>query len=392
MSTASDQADKVELTTDGPGYYNLGFGPVKVRFQADMAVEYSDNVQYSAGNPQADISLSPGVNVQALWPVTEQNTLQFSIGIGYVYYLKTSSLDHLYVTPNSGDSLALKVYAGDFVINFHDRISVTEDVAQSPTISGTGEFGEFDNTTGVGVDWNLYKLIFSFGYDHDIALATTSNFEDTDHSSDLFTLRAALRMHETAQLGLELSGGITTYDQTVLSDNTEFSIGPFYKAQLTEHISANLSGGYSSYMFSPNSATNALVNTPNGLNNNNGYYANLSLTHQVNSWLNQSLTASRQTQLGVTANLAEMYSVNYQANWSFIRKVNFTTQLLYEHGTTFGGAMQTLDIYGGGIGFGYNITQKLAGTVNYQLQVKKADPAALNYIQNQLVFNFTYSF
>jgi hypothetical protein len=51
-----------------------------------------------------------------------------------------------------------------------------------------------------------------------------------------------------------------------------------------------------------------------------------------------------------------------------------------------------LDIYGGGIGFGYNITQKLAGTVNYQLQVKKADPAALNYIQNQLVFNFTYSF
>jgi len=401
MSTASDQAAAWETTTSGPDYYNLGIGPVKLRFQGEMAIAYNNNVEYSAGNPQADISLSPGVNLSAVWPVTEQNRLELTTGIGYVYYLKTSSLNHPYITPNS--ALTFKMYTGDFVINFHDRFSVTEDVAQSPTVSGTGEFGQLDNTIGVGVDWNLYKLILSFGYDHDMVLATTSNFEDTDHNSELFTLRAALRMHETAKLGLELTGGITTYDQTVLSDNTDYSIGPFYEARLSEHISVNLSGGYSSYMFSPNGASNALVNipsvasnavvnTPNGLNNNGGYYANLSLTHQVNSWLNQSLTASRQTQLGITANLTELYSVSYQANWGFIRNINLKTQLLYEHGTTFGGALQTLDVYGGDIGLSYNITKKLTGSVDYDLQVKKAAPASLNYIQNLLVFDFKYSF
>ncbi len=390
MSTAADQTAELEKKTSVPDYYNLSLGPVKLRFQGEMGVAFNDNVNYSDVNRQADIILSPGVNVRALWPATQENTLQFSTGIGYEDYLKTTSLSHLYVTPDS--ALVYKMYVSDFVINFHDRFSLIEDVAQTPTISGTGEFGQLENAAGVGLDWNLYKKVISFSYDHDLMLSTTPNFDYVDHGSELFTLRAASLFHGTSRLGLELGGGVTTYDQPVLNNNTEFSAGPYYQGRLTEHIRVTLSSGYVSYMFSPNGHTNTLINTANEAGNISGYYGDLSLTHQVNTWFNQTLSAGRQLQLGITANLVDLYYVRYQNNWSFIRKVNITSQLLYEHGTTSEGVLQILDIYGGGAGLTYNFTQKLAGSVIYSLQVKKSNPSSFDYFQNQLVFDFKYSF
>jgi len=389
MSIASEQAAEYDKKTSGPDYYNLGIGPVKLRFQGEMAVTLNDNVEYTDANRQSDIIFTPGINLGVYWPVTEQNTLQFHTGIGYVDYLKTTSLSHIYVTPDS--ALEFKMYTGDFVINFHDRFSLVEDVAQSPTVSGTGEFGQLENTTGVGVDWDLNKLILSLSCDYDLLDATTPNYSYIDHGSELFTLKAGFVLHETTKLGLELGGGITTYNQPILNNNTDWSIGPYYEAQLSEHISAKASGGYVSYMFTPNSTTNAVVSTPN-VSGIAGYYADLSLTHQVNSWLEQTLSAGRQFQLGVTANLVDLYYARYQAAWGFIRNVNLTTQLQYQHGTTSDGVLQTLSIYSGGIGVSYDITQKLNGSVNYLLQVKRADPASYNYVQNQLVFDFKYSF
>ena len=145
-------------------------------------------------------------------------------------------------------------------------------------------------------------------------------------------------------------------------------------------------------MFSPNSSPNAIVNNQNNLTDVSGYYANLSLTHRINRWLNQSLSAGRQFQLGVTANLVNLYYASYQADWGFIRNFGLTTQLIYEHGLTFDGTQQTLNVYGGNIGLGYTITQKLRSSINYGLQLKKANPSTLNYVQNRLVFDFEYSF
>lgn len=389
MSIASEQAAEFEKQTSVPDYYNLGLGPVKLRLQGEMAVEFNDNVEYSQVNRQADVIFSPGVNLAAFWPVTEQNTLRLFVGGGYVDYLKTTSLSHLYLSPNS--ALVFKMYVDDFVINFHDRFSLVEDVAQNPELSGTGDFGQLENTSGFGVDWDLYKLILSLSCDYDLMRAATTSFEYIDHGSELFNLRAAFLLQETTKLGLQLGGGLTTYDMPVLNNNTDFNAGPFYEAKLSEHISAKLSGGYVTYMFAPNSTTNAIVTLPNGVHNISGYYADLSLTHLVNGWLSHSLSA-RQLQLAVTANLVDLYYVSYQANWSFIRNVNLTTQLLYQHGTTFDGVQQTLDVYGGGVGLSYNITQKLVGSVNYGLQIKKADPLVFNYVQNRLVFDFKYSF
>ena len=208
MSLASDQAEESAKRANAPDYYNLGIGPIKLRFEGKTGVEFNDNVNYTEVNRQSDIILSPGIETQALWPITQQNTLGLSIAAGYNDYIKETSLSQMYISPNSG--LVFKVYTGDFVINLHDRFSLTEDVAQNPTISGTGNFGQLENTAGVGVDWDLYKLILSFEYDYDLSKATTAQFSYVDHGSELFNLRATLLLHETTKLGLQLGGGITS--------------------------------------------------------------------------------------------------------------------------------------------------------------------------------------
>src|ERR1700704_1679479 len=79
--------------------YNLQLGPMKVRFSATLGFEYNDNVNLAEDgsavflsptgpvvlttSPQSDFILRPQINVDALWPITQLNTLKLDLGVGY---------------------------------------------------------------------------------------------------------------------------------------------------------------------------------------------------------------------------------------------------------------------------------------------------------------------
>src|SRR4029077_20887220 len=60
--------------------YNLLLGPVRFRFSATMGVEYNDNINLAEVNEQSDFILRPQVNLDAIWPITQLNTLRLDIG------------------------------------------------------------------------------------------------------------------------------------------------------------------------------------------------------------------------------------------------------------------------------------------------------------------------
>jgi len=77
--------------------YNLQVGPIKFRFSATMGLEYNDNINLAEdstfvfpGNvrirtePQEDLIFRPQINLNALWPITQLNTLRFDVGIGEI--------------------------------------------------------------------------------------------------------------------------------------------------------------------------------------------------------------------------------------------------------------------------------------------------------------------
>jgi hypothetical protein len=381
MSIAGSEAAEMEKKTGDLSYYNLALGPVSLRFQAEMGFGFTDNVNYTSTNRVSDLALMPAMNMRAFWPISENNSLFFDTGIGYTTYLRTSSKDSLNITPDS--NLTFRMYVGDFVINFHDRFSMTENVQQNPT--GSGSFVELENTTGVSADWDLNKLILSFGYDHDLVSYPNSDFESSDHSSELFNAQAAFELNPSSTAGLQAGGGLTYYTQDSLSDNTHFSIGPFYQAQVTDYIKVTISAGYVSYFFSSSG-------TATNISGQNGGYADLTLAHRVNRWLDYTVSGGRQFTSSVGTDLLDLYYANWEANWHVIRDVSLSTTFTYQHGNSSGGTVETFDQFGAGMSLGYPITQKLAGSIRYNFWQKNSDVAVYGYVQNMLVLDFTYGF
>jgi len=381
MSLASEQAVAAQRTALTNNYYNVQAGPVYLRFQGEMGIELNDNANYSHSNPDADVGLRPNLNLKADWPVTQRNTLALSTGIGYVEYIHDPALSHLDINSDSG--LAFNVYSGDFLFNLHDRFSAVDYQTQDPSVSAS--LIRLENTPGLAVSWDLNKLVLTAGYDHDTYDSLSGNYQYSDNASELFNGKAAFLMSSTSQLGLEAGGGMTTYDQNVLDNSTHFSVGPFYQAKFTPHLSGEVHAGFASYHFDRNG-------TVENVSDFNGYYASASVNHQLNDSFSQSLSAGRRIQLGITANLSEDYFVNYQATWTFIRNVFTTLNFSFDHGTTSGGTVETYDQYGPGITFAWRLNDKLRASASYAFLEKESDISNYSYTQNRFLLDLTYDF
>src|SRR3954463_8281043 len=68
--------------------YNLLLGPVRFRFSITTGIEYNDNINLAERNKQDDIIFRPQFNINAIWPVTQLNTLRLDLGLGYGFYLE----------------------------------------------------------------------------------------------------------------------------------------------------------------------------------------------------------------------------------------------------------------------------------------------------------------
>src|SRR5437762_12635564 len=76
--------------------YNLQLGPMKLRFSATLGFEYNDNINLSEDatalipspfgpvlattQQQSDFIIRPQVTINALWPITQLNTLKLDLG------------------------------------------------------------------------------------------------------------------------------------------------------------------------------------------------------------------------------------------------------------------------------------------------------------------------
>jgi hypothetical protein len=130
--------------------YNLLVGPIRFRISASVGVEYNDNINLAQHDgKQDDVIIRPQVNFDAIWPITQLNTLRFDIGIGYSAYIQHSgnNTNGILVTP--GSQLAFDIFVGDFRINIHDRMSLQEDPISEGQLSNTADYGRFENTAGI---------------------------------------------------------------------------------------------------------------------------------------------------------------------------------------------------------------------------------------------------
>src|SRR5260370_12604445 len=242
--------------------YNLLLGPVRFRVGATVGVEYNDNINYADDgtavipNPsgpgfititthsQDDVIVTPNLTLDAIWPVTQLNTLRLDLGIGYAFYLDHSKNDTDYILVAPKSQIAFDIFVSDFRINIHDRMQLQQDPIQERALSNVVNYGRFENTAGVSVLWDLNKLLLQLGYDHYNFVSTTSAFDYLNRNSEIVQGSAAFVVTPTVTVGAEGNAVFTRYEQTVLNDNKDYGVGGFVELALTNNLKVLASGGY----------------------------------------------------------------------------------------------------------------------------------------------------
>jgi hypothetical protein len=365
--------------------YTVRWGELKLQAGASLAGEWNDNVNLSHVSPQEDFIVRPMGNLDAFWPVTDVNALNFSIGVGYEKYLRHDDYDYVVVSPGSQLSWDIKVK--DFKINFHDQFWYYEDPTVYGAVSGVARFGGFNNTAGIMGTWDLHDVILSLGYDHFNFIPSSSTYEYLRRASDFALFRAAFQVHPSANVGIEASGGPSEYNQPVLQNNFTYSLGAFAQWQATDHISLQPRGGYYAYNFS------SLGLLPSS--EQNGYYFSLNFKHDLRRNINYSVEVGHEAFFGIYSSLTDQWYGTASINWRIIQYLSATTGFRYETAT------QPLDLQ---LSDNYNrmsvdfrlscpIKKKLTASLEYRYYLKRdAVIESQDYEQNRFILQLAYTF
>jgi hypothetical protein len=378
--------------------YNLLAGPVRFRVSATMGVEYNDNINIAEVNTQEDFIFRPMVNLNALWPITQLNTLRFDIGLGYAFYADHSENNTNGILLAPGSQLSFDVFVSDFRINFHDRFSLEQDPIGEPQLSGVVDYGRFQNTAGVSVLWDLNKAVLTLGYDHYTFIATNDDFDYLDRNAEQITASLSVAATSTTGVGIEGALVANNYDRDLLNDSVTYSGGAFVETQLTNYLKLRVAGGYQYIDFDENLVR--LGPFPDGSfltfgdrGNLNDYYVNALLSHRVNGAITQRLSVGHESQLGVNSNYITLNYVRHTATWNIINRTLLSTEFFYEDAEDSGGFVdEHLHRYGGALTLGYQLTRHVTLGARYQYTQKDSDVPFRDYKQNRISIDGTYSF
>jgi hypothetical protein len=296
--------------------------------------------------------------------------------------------------------LSFDVFVGDFRINFHDRFSLQQDPVDEPALSNVQDYGRFENTIGVSVLWDLNKVVLTFGYDHYNFIATNDDFEYLNRNAEIFSASASVAVTSTTGVGLESTYIINRYDEPgglrQLNDSDSFSGGAFVETQLTENLRLRAAGGYQVIDFDDDTVRLGL---PGGLNpfadqeEAQDYYANLLITHRINSAISHQLSLGHESQFGVNSNFITLNYIRHTASWNIINRTLLSTEFFYMEADESGGIIdEHFHRYGGALSVGYQLTQHVTLGARYQYTEKDSDVFLRDYQQNRISLDGTYSF
>jgi hypothetical protein len=367
--------------------YTFKSGDFKLLVVPSLGLSWNDNVNISKTNAQQDFILSPLVQLTASYPITQNNVLSLNVGVGYEKYFDHDEYSTWLL--QSGTELSFDIYVKDFWINLHDRVNYVQDTATQPALSGTANYATLNNTAGLSVTWDLYKLTLSAGYDHqNITSPTPQQYESQDGSTEMVYARAGLLLYPGVTTGIEGTGSFTTYDQMVLNNNNSYSAGVYADWQPGKAFRVQPRFGYTIFDFQQTS-TNIQTS------NLNSWYADLNVTHQVTDAIGYTLDAGHEVQTAIQSDAMEDWYVRPSIHWNIIKNVNLNTSLSYEHGNQGQGNVQnnlveTFDWLSAEVGASYSILKKLSLGLNYRLTLRSSNIPTDEYTQNMITLSLTY--
>jgi hypothetical protein len=373
--------------------YNIRVGELRFQTQARLGAAYTDNVFSSGVNKKDDFIINPEVDLAALMPIGQFNSLRLSVGLGYEYFIKNHSLNGDAPLVNPDSELAFYLFVGDFRIKIHDKFTYQQTLTFNDQVpnqvrfynfNDVARFDRLNNFAGATVDWDLNKVILTGSYDHENFISTTEQFKYLDRASELFGLTANYLLGDRTKTGLEGIGSYNNFDtETTLNDNWRGRLGPFVQAKLPRGIVARAGGGYELARFD---------NTAGPGNDFSDYYVYGRLVQET-KWFTHSLGAGHETLPGDNANNLRTTYVRYSIVTDVVR--NFT---LEGYGSVnisreFGGSFEEkFNNYVAGCRLGYQFHKYWRAGLGYEFFYKDSDVSDRTYHRNLVSVDLTFRY
>ncbi|MGA3172075.1 MAG: hypothetical protein ABSE62_13800, partial [Chthoniobacteraceae bacterium] len=366
-------------------HYNLAVGPVRVNVAAGVGVEFNDNINLSENDRQSDIIIRPSVNLDTVWPITDMNTLRFSLGMSYAKYLDHTEYDTRGILFSPNSELAATVLVGQVSITAHDNFSYQEDPYAIPTISNTVVFRRYENLAGIQADWDLNSIThITLGYNH-YNLWAIDDFEEASHSVDTVFIRPEVKVAPAVTVGLDASYSYISYTTGTFNDGSSVMVGPYVDWDITDSTRLYAEGGYQDYLDEGGGAIGPVADT-------NSYYIKAELDNRLTDYFNQRLSVSRTIEAGYTSQYYELLHLEYGADWKATPSLTVDPVLFYEHYTTSGGASETGDRFGTDLGLRYVLTPSVTLGADYRFVLNSDNIPDSNYYQNLVLLSLFYNF
>lgn len=371
---------------------NLHLGPVRVQMGASLAASYTDNVFYS-NTKKEDVVINPEVDLGALWPITQLNTLRLSLGLGYEWYLKNHVLNSDAPLVNPGSELELNLFVGNFRIRPHERFSYQEslfynslfaDDVRFYNFNDIGTFARLDNLAGVDVDWDMNKIVLSLTYNHEDFDSYTAAFDYLTRASEWFTGSASYALGDKIRAGLESQASVHHYaSQAALNDNWRVRGGPYAEADLPGNLNLRGGGGYDTAQF----------DAPADANNNFQTYYAYARVRQELRLFTHSLRAGHEHVLGENANNLRTTYVRYSIESPIVEHLQLEGDLSVNFAREFGGAFdEKFTYYGAGLRVEYPFHKHLTANLGYEFRLKESNLPLRDFDRNRVSLQVIYTF
>ncbi len=366
--------------------YNMRLGPVDFNITAGITAQYTDNVELApSGQEESDVILTPFVNLNSVWRITELNSLRFNIGVGYSYYMDHSDLttSSLLLTP--GSELSLRFYTGDFRITVSDSFSYQENPYDFAPLSNTATFKRWENQAGIQVDWDLNAVILTAGYTHyNLWAMDDEEFSDQTRAVETVYLRPTVQLSPAVSTGVNAAVSWVNFDEDTQGDITNTLVGPFVEAQLTSSTRARLEVGWQGAEY------DAGTLTPSG--DYSSWYARAEIANQLTEAFSHRLSFYRGAEVGFGTSYYELLTVEYGVSWMVMKNVTLSPYAFYEDYQESGLDGEEGYRIGLGINVGFQLTQRISLVAGYSFLKNNSNESDSDYTQNNFTLTLAYTF
>lgn len=366
--------------------YNIKLGPIPFRMSAGFDIEFTDNSERSNVNKSPDFILLPRIDLTGSVRLTSFASLSLSLGVGYLKYLNHSENDRLLplaaASLNPEGGIAFNIKIGKFLINVFDRPETPQFQADAVTQRNQTQYQQFSNVAGVSILWDINsRTNATFRYSHSNSISLGSHSSSTDGSSDTFLTSLSCKLSDSLGVGLEAGTTNTKYKEPFLNSSTTYHAGPFFSLRASEFLQIQASAGYQGGSYGSGGA----VADDSSLAS---YYANISISNNLNPQLSHSLSFGHESRIGAFSNSTEVNYVRYQATWNVIRNASlgFFSSLedIQESGGLFAQHLHNFTI---GLHTAFLLTKHISIGLAYEFTKREADGGDASLDANNLAFD-----